>query len=156
MITVPSNEGNLVFQEDIAEYKEKKQEFTDDDNDNKDLYALFVIPLLEIIISGIIVIPRKLGFRLIRGIFNAMEHDDDSESHVSISSSNVAEENFYVSSDTSSEDKIMIIDAGVQTFFKSEEGDSHFDDENNLVNKDLPEEIIYLNIDSIEVNLQKR
>ena len=83
-----------------------------------------------------------------------MEHDD-SDSNMSISSSNVAEDNFYVSSDTSSEDEIMIIDAAVQTSFKTEENESEFDDDNDLVNKELPEEVIYLNIDTIEVNLQK-
>ena len=106
--------------------------------------------------SGVIVLLRKLVVQVIRKFFNAMrEEEDETESHLSISSSNVCanEENFYVSSDTSSEDEIMILDAGVQTSFKSED-DSHFDDDNDLLNKEMPEEVIYLNIDTIEVNYE--
>ena len=154
MVTVDSDDGNLVFEEDIAEIDEKTQELTFE-NDKKDLYALFVIPILGLIISGVVLFLKKLGFRLVRGIFNAMEHDD-SDSHLSISSSNVPDVNFYVSSDTSSEDEIMILDAAVQTSFKSEENDSKFDDDDNdLLNKEMPEEVIYLNIDTIEVNFQE-
>ena len=48
----------------------------------------------------------------------------------------------------------MIIDAAVQTSFKSEDIESAFDDHNDFQNTKMPEEIIYLNIDTIEVNYE--
>ena len=46
----------------------------------------------------------------------------------------------------------MIIDAAVQTSFKSEDIELAFDDHNDFRNTKMPEEIIYLKIDTIEVN----
>ena len=135
MVTLVANGSNLLSSDDLDGFSYDKEDKNrgNESSDNKDLYALFIIPKIGVIVSAVAFILRRMLFQIVAKIFTSMEPDEEEEAddNLSISSSNIdTNENLgNVSSDTSSEDDIMIIDAAVQTSFKSDANDIDFEDD---------------------------